>query len=91
MSPPRDPLAEVAPQHLGVVKHLKHLFPELIFVGSAYSYLQDFLPHVAQAAVRLGWVDAVAMGRMLLTYPELLSDVLRGSAILHKRICRHIQ
>ena len=27
-------------------------FPRLVFVGSAYSYLQEWLPHVAQHAVR---------------------------------------
>jgi 2,4-dienoyl-CoA reductase-like NADH-dependent reductase (Old Yellow Enzyme family) len=67
---------------------LKQKFPKLIFVGSAYSYLQDFLPHVAQAAVRLGWVDSVGLGRMVLTYPEILWDATEGLPIQRKRICR---
>jgi 2,4-dienoyl-CoA reductase-like NADH-dependent reductase (Old Yellow Enzyme family) len=67
---------------------LKQRFPGLIFVGSAYSYLQEFLPHVAQAAVREGWTDMVGLGRMLLTYPELLWEASEGQAIHHKRICR---
>jgi NADPH2 dehydrogenase len=57
-------------------------------VGTAYSYLQDFLPYVAQAAVRMGWVDSVGLGRMVLTYPELLWDVLEGRTIQRKRVCR---
>ncbi|HET8925291.1 MAG TPA: hypothetical protein VFN26_20075 [Candidatus Acidoferrum sp.] len=85
--PPEDPLIGVA-QHLDVTRQLKQRFPNLIFVGSAYSYLQDFLPHVAQAAVREGWVDAVGLGRMILAYPELLWDATEGNAIQHKRICR---
>ena len=85
--PPEDPLVGVAKQ-INVTHQLKQLFPNLIFVGSAYSYLQDFLPHVAQAAVREGWVDAVGLGRMVLTYPEILWDAARGNAIQHKRICR---
>src|SRR5215471_9045754 len=48
--PPEDPLAGVARQ-MEVVHRLKQQFPRLVFTGSAYSYLQDFLPHVAQAAV----------------------------------------
>jgi NADPH2 dehydrogenase len=67
---------------------LKRHFPNLIFVGTAYSYLQDFLPHVAQAAVREGWTDLVGLGRMALTYPELLWDAMAGNEIQHKRICR---
>jgi 2,4-dienoyl-CoA reductase-like NADH-dependent reductase (Old Yellow Enzyme family) len=85
--PPEDPLIGVA-QHLDVTRQMKRLFPNLILVGSAYSYLQDFLPHVAQAAVREGWVDAVGLGRMILAYPELLWDATEGNAIQHKRICR---
>jgi NADPH2 dehydrogenase len=85
--PPEDPLVGVAKQ-MNVTRQLKQLFPNLIFVGSAYSYLQDFLPHVAQAAVRDEWVDSVGLGRMVLTYPEILWDVAQGNPIQHKRICR---
>jgi NADPH2 dehydrogenase len=85
--PPEDPLIGVA-QHMNVTRQLKARFPNLIFVGTAYSYLQDFLPHVAQAAVREGWTDLVGLGRMVLTYPEILWDATVGNEILHKRICR---
>jgi NADPH2 dehydrogenase len=85
--PPEDPLHAVA-QHMNVTRQLKERFPNLIFVGTAYSYLQDFLPHVAQAAVREGWTDFVGLGRMVLTYPEILWDAAVGNEIQHKRICR---
>ena len=86
-APPEDPLIGVARQ-MEVTRCLKQKFPNMIFVGSAYSYLQDFLPNVAQAAVRLGWVDSVGMGRMVLSYPELLWDATEGRPIDRKRICR---
>jgi 2,4-dienoyl-CoA reductase-like NADH-dependent reductase (Old Yellow Enzyme family) len=85
--PPDDPLVEVARQ-MNAVRLFKEQFPGLILVGSAYSYLQDYLPHVAQAAVREAWVDSVGLGRMVLAYPELLWDVLEGRTIQHKRVCR---
>jgi 2,4-dienoyl-CoA reductase-like NADH-dependent reductase (Old Yellow Enzyme family) len=85
--PPEDPLIGVARQMV-VTRHLKQRFPNLIFVGSAYSYLQDFLPNVAQAAVRQEWVDVVGLGRMVLAYPDLLWDTTEGKMIQHKRICR---
>ena len=71
-----------------VTRQLKQRFPNLIIMGTAYSYLQDFLPHVAQAAVREGWVDMVGLGRMILTYPEILWDAANGNEIQHKRVCR---
>ena len=85
--PPEDPLIGVARQ-MEMTHQLKQRFPNLIIVGSAYSYLQDFLPYVAQAALREGWADFVGLGRMVLTYPEVLWDAAQGKPIDHKRICR---
>jgi NADPH2 dehydrogenase len=85
--PPEDPLIGVARQ-MNAAKELKAKFPNLIFVGSGYSYLQDFLPNVAQAALLEGWTDSVGLGRMVLTYPEILWDSANGNAIQHKRVCR---
>ncbi|HJP91437.1 MAG TPA: hypothetical protein VJ875_05750 [Pyrinomonadaceae bacterium] len=85
--PPEDPLIGVARQ-MEVTRTLKQQFPDLILVGSAYSYLQEFLPYVAQAAVREGWTDCVGLGRMILSYPSLPLDVIDGRTLQRKRICR---
>jgi 2,4-dienoyl-CoA reductase-like NADH-dependent reductase (Old Yellow Enzyme family) len=85
--PPEDPLVGVARQ-IEVTRALKEEFPELILVGTVYSYLQEYLPNVAQAAVRQNWVDSIGLGRMVLSYPELPLDVLSGRRLQHKRICR---
>jgi 2,4-dienoyl-CoA reductase-like NADH-dependent reductase (Old Yellow Enzyme family) len=84
---PEDPLVGVARQMLAALT-LKQKFPNLVLVGSGYSYLQDFLPHVAQAALREGWIDCVGLGRMVLAYPEILLDAGEGRALQHKRVCR---
>jgi 2,4-dienoyl-CoA reductase-like NADH-dependent reductase (Old Yellow Enzyme family) len=86
-SSPEDPLEGVARQ-MRVTRELKQRFPELIFVGSAYSYLQDFLPYVAQAAIREGWTDFVGLGRMILAYPSILLDVIQGRTLQRKLVCR---
>ncbi len=85
--PPEDPLVGVARQMV-VTRHLKSRFPNLLMVGSGYAYLQDFLPHVAQAAVREGWVDFVGLGRMILSYPEFLWEASAGTRIQRKLVCR---
>ena len=85
--PPEDPLVGVVRQ-MEATCELKRQFPNLLIVGSGYTYLQDFLPHVAQAAVREGWVDFVGLGRMVLTYPEFLWDASEGANVQRKRICR---
>lgn len=85
--PPEDPLIGVM-RHLEVVRDLKSTFPELAFMGSGYTYLQEFLPNVAQAVVREGWTDFVGLGRMMLSYPELAADVLTGRVFQRKKLCR---
>jgi NADPH2 dehydrogenase len=85
--PPEDPIIGVA-RHIEATGRLKAAFPRLVFVGSAYSYLQDWLPNVAQFTVRQGMTDIVGLGRMVLAYPELPADVLAGRPLQRKKICR---
>lgn len=85
--PPEEPLAGVL-RLLTVTRLLKQRFPTMTVVGSGYTYLQEFLPHVAQSAVRQGWTDFVGLGRMVLSYPELPRDVLTTGAMQRKRLCR---
>jgi hypothetical protein len=57
-------------------------------VGTGYSYLQEFLPNVAQHAVRTGAVDAVGIGRLALSYSDFPADVLAGRTLDRHRLCR---
>lgn len=87
--PPEDPLVGVARQ-IEVVRQIKARAPrDMVIVGTGYSYLQEFLPHVAQHNVRAGVVDSVGLGRMLLAYPEVLADAAEtGGKITARRLCR---
>jgi 2,4-dienoyl-CoA reductase-like NADH-dependent reductase (Old Yellow Enzyme family) len=84
--PPEDPLVGTA-RLLSVVARLKAARPQMTFVGSGYSYLQQWLPNVAQGAVRSGQVDSVGIGRMSFSYPDMVADVLEGRPLQRKRIC----
>lgn len=74
---PEDPLHGVA-RHLTVTESLKRAVPDLVYVGSAYSYLQQWLPNVAQAALRADMTDLVGIARMHHEYPRFPGDVLAG-------------
>jgi 2,4-dienoyl-CoA reductase-like NADH-dependent reductase (Old Yellow Enzyme family) len=85
--PPEDPLLGVARQ-ITVTAQLKKHRPELAFVGSGYSYLQEWLPNVAQYVIRSGMVDFIGLGRMILSYPDFPADVLEGKLLKRKLLCR---
>jgi 2,4-dienoyl-CoA reductase-like NADH-dependent reductase (Old Yellow Enzyme family) len=86
-TPPEDPLRGVARQ-LAATAALKAHRPDVVVVGSAYSYLQEWLAHVGQAVVREGGADVVGLGRMALSYPALPADVLAGRDLDRRHLCR---
>ena len=86
-APPEDPLAGVARQ-AAAARDLQRAAPEVIIVGSALSYLQEYLPHVAQGLVRDGWMQVVGIGRMVLSYWDLPRHALERGELDRKRICR---
>ena len=88
--PPEDPLVGVARQ-IHAARKCKQAVPEMPMVGTGYSYLQDYVPHVAQAVIRAGWIDAVGLGRMVLSYPELPADTLRSRHARPQKNLPHLQ
>lgn len=86
--PACDPLIDVARQ-MQALREVRAAAPAgPVFVGTGYSYLQEHLPLVAQAAVRDGWTDAVGLGRMALSYPQFLREAAAGAPINTRLICR---
>jgi 2,4-dienoyl-CoA reductase-like NADH-dependent reductase (Old Yellow Enzyme family) len=73
---------------IAVTAELKQKCPGLVYVGSGYSYLQQWLPNVAQSVVGNGMTDFVGIGRMSLCYPEMVADILGGRALKRELICR---
>jgi NADPH2 dehydrogenase len=85
--PPEDPLVGVARQ-IQATAALKARHPALAIVGSAYSYLQEWLPNVAQAVVGAGMADSIGIGRLVLSYPGFPADVLAGRPLKRNLLCR---
>lgn len=86
--PPEDPLVGVARQ-VQAARALKARAPaDMLLIGSAYSYLQDYLPHVAQAVLRQDWIDIVGIGRSVLSYPRMLADAVQHGRLESKLVCR---
>jgi 2,4-dienoyl-CoA reductase-like NADH-dependent reductase (Old Yellow Enzyme family) len=85
--PAEDPIINVERQ-IQVVRQLKAAAPEMPLVSSGLTYLQEYMPHVAQALVRQGWTDFAGVGRMVLSYPRIIADSLEKGALETKFICR---
>ena len=85
--PPEDPLVGVA-RMIAATAELQAHRDDVAVTGSGYTYLQDWLAHAAEAVVAGGGAASVGLGRMVLSYPDLPRDVLHGSGLDRRRICR---
>jgi len=85
--PAEDPIINVERQ-IQVVRKLKAAVPAMPLVSSGLTYLQEYMPQVAQALVRQGWTDFAGMGRMVLSYPRIIADSLEKGSLDTKGICR---
>ncbi|NQV92051.1 NADH:flavin oxidoreductase, partial [Candidatus Woesearchaeota archaeon] len=95
--PTEDPLVGVARQ-INVVRQIKEHLAKAqgprstvqgpIIIGSGYSYLQEYLPHVAQHVIRQSWTDMIGLGRVVLSYPNILADGMTSGKLAPRLICR---
>jgi len=85
-SAPEHPLVGIA-RHLGLAGHLQKALPDLALVGTGYSWLRHFFPHVGAAAVREGSVSLVGLGRMAFAYPDFARDLTEHGALDPRKSC----
>ena len=76
--PPEDPLVGVARQIDADGTPSRNSIRVCSSSAVGYSYLQEWLPHVAQRRIRDGNVDVVGIGRLVLSYPEISRRRSRG-------------
>jgi NADPH2 dehydrogenase len=83
---PEHPLVGVA-RHFRVAGAIQQTFPDLVVVGTGYSWLRQFLLNAGEWNLRNKRVTIVATGRGAIAYPDYASDALRDGALKHSRVC----
>jgi 2,4-dienoyl-CoA reductase (NADPH2) len=62
-------------------------FPELKFIGSAYSYLRQYAPNVGAAVLKNGDASFIGLGRSSFAYPSLPMDLINKGKADPSKIC----
>jgi len=62
-------------------------YPEMVFVGSAYSYLRQYAPNVGAAVISNGDVSLVGFGRGAFAYPDLPLDLIKTGKADPAKVC----
>jgi 2,4-dienoyl-CoA reductase-like NADH-dependent reductase (Old Yellow Enzyme family) len=85
--PPEHPLIGVD-RHFRLCGHLQQTFPDLVMVGTGYSWLQHLQLHAGAANIRDGRVTLMGVGRGALAYPNFAKDALSKGALDTSQTCK---
>ncbi len=80
------PLEGVA-RMVEVARQVQQVYPQLSIVGTGYSWLRQFMPHVAAGAIQRGWATLVGLGRGSIAYPDYARDLLAHGRMEPTKVC----
>jgi 2,4-dienoyl-CoA reductase-like NADH-dependent reductase (Old Yellow Enzyme family) len=83
---PEHPLIGVA-RHFDATAAVHRAVPDVVVVGTGYSWLQHYLLHAGEANLRDGRVSMVGVGRGSLAYPDFARDALQHGAMSRQKTC----
>jgi len=83
---PEHPLEGVG-RLIRLAAGLRAAQPGLTVVGTGFSWLRSFFPHVAAGALADGSASLIGLGRMIFAYPDAAADIVRGRPLDGRRIC----
>jgi 2,4-dienoyl-CoA reductase (NADPH2) len=84
--PEEHPLEGVS-RLLKITGELQKTFPNIVFVGTGYSWLRNFFPNVAAAVVERREATLIGLGRSSLAYPDAPKDLMAKGAVNPSKVC----
>lgn len=70
-----------------LAKELKETVPDMIIIGTGYSWLRQFAPQVAAGVVKSGWATICGFGREAFAYPDFANDIFNTGEMSSKKVC----
>jgi 2,4-dienoyl-CoA reductase-like NADH-dependent reductase (Old Yellow Enzyme family) len=84
--PPEHPLIGVD-RHFRAAEEIQRACPEVVIVGTGYSWLRHYLLNAAEGNLRHGRVRIVGAGRGAIAYPDFVRDAMRTGRMDPKKSC----
>ena len=84
--PPEHPLVGVA-RHFRLTAEVQRAFPDVVIVGSGYSWLRHFAAAAGEANVCAGGVSIVGLGRGAIAYPDFAADLMERGEMVDRKSC----
>jgi 2,4-dienoyl-CoA reductase-like NADH-dependent reductase (Old Yellow Enzyme family) len=83
---PEHPLQGVE-RMIRLTGEMQKAFPQMILVGTGYSWLQHLMPYVGAAVLQNGMAGIIGAGRMALAYPGFAKDILFKNKLDSNKVC----
>jgi len=84
--PAEHPLQGVV-RLINLVRDVKQVCPDLVVIGTGYSWLRHHLGNVAAGVLARGWADMVGVGREAFAYPDFARDLLLKGKMDRRKVC----
>jgi 2,4-dienoyl-CoA reductase-like NADH-dependent reductase (Old Yellow Enzyme family) len=85
-TPPEHPLVGVD-RHFRLTAEVQQAFPELVVIGTGYSWLRHYAANAGAANVAGGRVSVMGLGRGALAYPDFAADLMEHGRMLDRKSC----
>jgi len=84
--PSEHPLEGVG-RLLQLTGQIQKIFPHIPCVGTGYSWLRQYFPHVGAAAIKKGEVSFIGLGRSSFAYPDAPKDLMEKGFLNPRKVC----
>jgi len=92
---PADVGPYVAPEHpiesaarmLNIIKEMKAAAPEMLIVGTGFSWFREFGANIAAGCIEQGWMDMAGFGRQSFAYPDFAGDIIAHGTMFRNKCC----
>lgn len=84
--PPEHPLEGVS-RLISITSELQKEFPDLPIVGTGYSWLRQYFPHVGAAVLRNKMASFIGIGRGAFAYPEAPLELMGKGKMNPEKAC----
>lgn len=84
--PEEHPLIGIA-RFLMITRQIQEAHPDLPVIGSGYTWLRHYMPHVAAGIVKSGGATLIGQGRGMFAYPNSVNELRATGKMDPKKVC----
>lgn len=78
---------EAAYRMLNITRELKAHTPEIMIMGTGFTWFREFGANVAAGCIERGWFDIAGFGRQAFAYPDFAKDIIENGRMIRKKCC----